>query len=116
MLEVKVDMQKNYIFIKMEGFMHDDDMKKAAEEVIKEAKKLKKNYTVITDVTKFRPSSQGGASEIQKAQKFLLDNGASKFIRIVESVLGKMQFTKNAKEVGIEVIEVRSYEEAHNYL
>lgn len=116
MFEVKVDTLKNYIFIKMEGFMHDEDMKKAAEEVMKEAKKLKKDYAVITDVTKFKPSSQGGAIEIQKAQKFLLDNGAAKFIRIVESVLGKMQFTKNAKEIGIEVIEVRTYEEAHNYL
>lgn len=54
--------------------------------------------------------------EIQKAQKFLLDNGAAKFIRIVESVLGKMQFTKNAKGIGLEVFEVRTYEEAHNYL
>ena len=112
MLEVKVDALKNYIFITMGGFMHDEDMKKAADKVIAEAKKLKKGYTVITDVTKFSPSSQSGALEIQKAQKFLLDNGASKFIRIVESVLGKMQFTKNAKEVGLSVIEVRSFEEA----
>jgi hypothetical protein len=84
--------------------------------VVKEAKKLKKDYAVITDVTKFKPSSQGGAMEIQKAQKFLLDNGVAKFIRIVESVLGKMQFTKNAKGIGLEVFEVRTYEEAHNYL
>lgn len=42
MFEVKVDTLKNYIFIKMEGFMHDEDMKKAAEEVMKEAKKIKK--------------------------------------------------------------------------
>lgn len=116
MLEVKVDSLKNFIFIKMEGFMHDDDMKMAAEKVISEAKKLKTNYTVITDVTKFKPSSQNGAMEIQKAQKFLLDNGASKFIRIVESVLGKMQFTKNAKEVGLQVIEVRTYEDALTHL
>ncbi len=70
MFEVKVDTLKNYIFIKMEGFMHDDDMKKAAEEVMKEAKKLKANYAVITDVTKFKPSSQGGAMEIKRLKSF----------------------------------------------
>lgn len=116
MLEIKVDSIKNFIFIKMGGFMHDDEMKKAADKVISESKRLKKGYTVITDVTKFSPSSQAGALEIQKAQKFLLDNGASKFVRIVESVLGKMQFTKNAKEVGLNVIEVKTFDEALEHL
>ena len=83
---------------------------------IEEAKKLKKGYKVITDVTKFSPSSQAGALEIQKAQKFLLDNGSSKFIRIVESMLGKMQFSKTAREIGIDVVEVKNFEEALKHI
>ena len=116
MIEVKVDSEKNYIFIKLGGFLHDDEMSIAANKVISEAKKLKKGYKVITDVTKFSPSSQAGALEIQKAQKFLLDNGSSKFIRIVESMLGKMQFSKTAREIGIDVVEVKNFEKALKHI
>lgn len=116
MLEVKVDSMKNFIFIKMEGFMTDFEMKNAADKVISESKKLKTNYVVITDVTKFKPASQEGAMEIQKAQKFLLDNGAKKFVRIVESILGKLQFKKNAQEIHLNVIEVSSFEDALKHI
>ncbi len=44
MIEVKVDSEKNYIFIKLGGFLHDDEMSIAANKVISEAKKLKKGY------------------------------------------------------------------------
>ena len=47
MIEVKVDSEKNYIFIKLGGFLHDDEMSIAANKVISEAKKLKKGYKVF---------------------------------------------------------------------
>lgn len=116
MFEVTVETNKNYIFIKMEGFMNDLEMKDAAEKVMLEAQKLKDGYGVITDVSRFKPSSQEGAKEIQKAQRFLLENGANRFIRIVESVLGRMQFSKNAKVLGLEVIEVTNFQEALKHI
>ena len=116
MFEVKADLGKNVLFIKLEGNMSNDEMVSAAEAVIKETKKLKKNFTVVNDVSKFKPASPEGAKEILRAQKFVSDNGSGKIIRIVEGVLGKMQLNRNSNAAGLNVIEVSSMEEAKKHI
>lgn len=116
MFEVKADTGKNVLFIKLSGHMSDEEMVNAAEAVIKETKKLKTNFTVVNDISSFKPASQEGAKEILRAQKFLSDHGSGKIIRIVDGVLGKLQLNRNANEAGLKVIEVKSMEEAKKHI
>ncbi|MCP4107868.1 MAG: hypothetical protein GY749_20375 [Desulfobacteraceae bacterium] len=116
MFDIKADVNKNCLFITLKGFLKDDEMKQAADSVIKEAGKLKKGFTVINNISESSPTSKKGAEEIQKAQQALSKHGVKKVIRVCDpdNVLSKWQFEKTQKDSGseYETITVNNMHEA----
>lgn len=115
MIEVVAELGKNLLIVRLEGFITDSEMLTISEKITTESKKLKKDFIVVTDVSKFKPESAEGASCISKAQKYLIEYGAGRFIRVIENALGRLQFNKYFKSVGVEIIEVTSMDEAKEY-
>ena len=116
MISVSVNRSKNFIIITMEGFMNEESIHMTKDEILEKLKFLNKDFVVINDVSKFKPTTVDGIKEIKIIQKILVEMGAKKFIRVVESVLGKLQFKRSSLENNIQVIEVRSLEEAYKYI
>jgi hypothetical protein len=77
MYEVTVNTDKNYMVLILKGFMKDEEVKKAAEKVLSEADKLTPNFTVINDISDFKPTTPSAAEEIKKAQAALFRKSIS---------------------------------------
>jgi len=115
MYDIKADVIKNCLFITLKGFFQPDEAKVAADKVISEAEKLGTGFTIINDISEFKPASEEAAAHIKRAQGAVAQKGVKKVIRIVgASVLGKFQFSRTQKEVhaGYESFEVATMEDA----
>jgi hypothetical protein len=109
----RADMEKNRLFIYLEGFMSDEELKSAADLVISEAKKLKPGFSTINDISNFKPATPKGAEEISRAQVFLKENGVGHVIRIVgEKVLASIQFKRTQNDAGYIADHVTTMDDA----
>jgi hypothetical protein len=114
---VRSDIRKNRIYCSLTGFVSDEECKSFADEVIAEAKKLKPDFTVINDITTFRPASHKGHDEIKRAAVFMAQHGLKRLIRIVSPTnhLAKMQF-KHLSETLYHADTATSLSEAESML
>ena len=112
MYKIEADQSKNLLILHLEGFMSDDELKRGADDVIKEVDKLKEGFVVINDISKMKPASQVGAGYIKNAQVHVVQKGVSKIIRITDNPISKMQFSRTGKEAGYIAEEAKSIEEA----
>lgn len=115
MYEVTVNTDKNYMLLILKGYMKDEEIKAAAAKVLSEADKLIPGFTIINDISEFKPTMPSGAEEIRKTQAAVFQKGIGKVIRIMgKSVIAGMQFSRMQKEAEAlyEVIEVPSMDEA----
>ncbi len=94
------DVNKNRLYIRLKGFLTDDMMEKAADQVIHELKKLKPGFDVINDISEFKPTSQAGLAHIQRAQKAIQDRSVRRVIRVVNQshVTAQLQLNRVGKE------------------
>ena len=81
MLEVKVDLLKNRLYITL-GRILKNKVKNAHEMVEKAAKKLTPGFTCVTRIFDARDIDQNDIDEIQKIQAMLADLGMAKAVRI----------------------------------
>ena len=81
MLEVKVDLLKNRLYITL-GRVQKNKVKNAHEVVEKAAKKLAPGFTCVTRIIDARDIDQTDIDEIKKIQIMLADCGMSKAVRI----------------------------------
>jgi hypothetical protein len=99
--EIRADLAKNRLFIKMDGFFSDDETKQFAEKIIQEARRLKAPYDSISDLRGFKPATPQGFENLRAAAGEVVKLGARRAIRI-ESTTGvaSMQFSRLSKSVG----------------
>lgn len=118
MYEVKAIEAKNAMYLRFEGFLSDEEVKKAVSEVMKAADQLKTGFTIINHIKDLSPASKEVAEEIAKAQKYVQQKGCRRSIRIVGNVLSKHQFrkVKESSGAGYEVFEVATLEDAKEFL
>ena len=116
-LEIRADTLKNRMYLVLDGFFTDEEMKKAADEAIQEVKKLKPGFAIINDISKFKPATAQGVEEMKRAQKFVQTAGVGRIIRIVESAaLAQMQFKRTSREAGYTAETAASVQEAEAML
>ncbi|MGE4518988.1 MAG: hypothetical protein AB7E04_05720 [Desulfobacteraceae bacterium] len=105
MNDVYADPEKNRLVIEY-GEVTIDDYMDFAEDVLREAAKLKKGFTVFSDLRNFKMKNSGeivsaNVSEITKVQKKLYEMGASEVIRVVDPQVWLFAAMQEAeKEVG----------------
>jgi hypothetical protein len=95
------DEKKNRLYIVLKGFMPDDMVKTAADEVVAATKRLRPGFAVINDISEMKPATQAGALEIRRAQEFLKERGVARVIRIVktENTLTGVQFNRKSSDL-----------------
>jgi hypothetical protein len=117
MHSIRVDIVNNRLYLALEGFMTAEQMRISTDETIEAAKKLKPGYDIVTDISKFKVGDSGVAAEIERAQKFFVESGARRGVRIVgSSALTGIQFKRTAGEAHYASVNVATMEEAEKML
>lgn len=121
MNEVYADLEKNRLVIKY-GSMTLDGYMVFAGEILKEAAKLAKGFTVLSDLRNFRMKNSGdivhgNISDITKVQRELKALGASEVVRVVDpQVWLFVAMQESEKDVGYHAIIFDDAQEAENAL
>ena len=93
--EIRADSNKNRLYVVLEGFFTDQQVKEAADKTIEEIDKLRPGFDVINDISKFKPASTEGAKNIARGQQYALKCGVNRVIRVIsDEVIGRMQFER----------------------
>ncbi len=92
-------------------------MKKCSDETIALAKKLKRGFDVITDISQFKPATPEATKEIERVQAFFKTSGVRHGVRVVgENVLSGMQFKRTGGIAGYVSSNVATLSEAEKLL
>ena len=113
--EVRADISKNRLSIKLDGFFSVEEVTAFSSKVDQEAKKLTPPFDVISDLTGFKPTSPQGFDVFKQAAGKIAEMGIRNAVRVDSaSEIGSMQFKRITKEH--EPIVVKSWEEAEALL
>ncbi len=119
MYQVIPNRAKNRIYMRLEGFLTDQEVHEFVEQQIAAIKTMKPGFDVINDISNFKPASPEGAKEIERMLKFSDEYGTRYVMRIIgPNYIARMQFNRlhlatNAKYI---TEEVASREEAEKRL
>jgi hypothetical protein len=117
MYSIKADVDKNRLYITMQGFFSVEEMKACTDQTISESKKLKPGFDVITDISEFKPVSPEATKELERGQAFFKSAKIGRGIRVVgKSVTSGMQLNRTGKTVGYEPNTVATLAEAEKFL
>jgi hypothetical protein len=110
MFEIKVDISRNCLYVKVDGTPELEESRKAAKTVLDRAGRLRRGFTVISDLSRAY-ATPDVADELRAIQLILAIMGAKKGIRIIPSE-SRLQGTAGDWAAGYEVVEVGSFEDA----
>jgi hypothetical protein len=100
---VQADTARNVLRVQFVDYFSDDEARDACREVVEQAATLRRGFTIITDISRFKAASEAGAQEIQRIQGELAGLGVGRVIRVVGGkVIPSMQLTRTAREAGYE--------------
>jgi hypothetical protein len=115
MLKLETNKIKNQLFIKLEGFIQNEKVGEYANECKIAIASLKSGFTIITDISGLKPSTQESIWVAREIMELINNSQPRKIIRIVgNNILTKNQFKRAWKNayINYNVVEVESYEEA----
>jgi hypothetical protein len=116
-ITLRVDDKRNRLYLALTGLMTDEEMRVAADQTIEMVKKLKPGFTVITDISQFRPMTKLGVDEVKRVGVFCAQQGMKATVRIVGiSPTALQQFQRVAKENGYTAYTAQSVSEAEGLL
>jgi hypothetical protein len=116
-IQLHLDEQKNRLYLTLTGLMTDAEMRVAADQTIEVVKKLRKGFTVLNDISQFRPMTKDGVNEVARVGVFCAQHGMRATARVVGiSPTAHQQFQRVAKENGYTAYTAQSVEEAEALL
>ena len=117
MQTLRVDREKNRLYIVLAGFVDTEEMKTNSDETIAVTKQLKPGFDVITDISNFKPTTPEATKEIERVQASFKAAGVHRGVRVVgESAIAGMQFSRTGKHVGYESCNVATLADAEKLL
>ena len=98
--EIRADGPKNRLYLRMAGFMTDDDANRVADTIIAEIQKLGPGFAVINDIRDLKPTSQTATDHMRRAQEASEKHGVGRVIRVVgDQVVTQIQWNRTLKAV-----------------
>jgi len=117
MQTLRVDKERNRLYVVLEGFIDTEEMKKNSDETIEVIKQLKPGYAVITDISKFKTTTPEGSKEIERVQANFKATGVGRGVRVVgESAIASIQLSRTGKHAGYESNNVATLADAEKLL
>ena len=117
MFNVRADVAKNRLYVKLVGFFDYKEMKEATDATIEGIKKLKPGYDVINDISEFKPVGQDTLKEVERGQIYFKKSGIRLGIRVEgKAKLANLQFSRIGKTVDYATESAETLEEAEKLL
>jgi len=117
MVKIWSDASKNRVYMVLKGGITESEIKSAADLFISEVQKLNPPVDVINDISEFTPESNMDISHILRAQKFIVQYGLGRAIRVIrDKVEGVIPFVAGVVETGYNANLAYSVEEAEKML
>ncbi|MFC1961074.1 hypothetical protein ACFLYO_10230 [Chloroflexota bacterium] len=117
MYEIRVDTNKNRLYVILDGYLADDKIQEAVNTTKANIDQLKPGFDLINDARNFKPLSPESTTSIAELQKYLIEHGLKQTVRIVgKEVIGAMQLERMTKDTGYDVLFASSIEEAETLL
>lgn len=117
MIEIKKNSAKNRLYVKLRGFLQDEEVKSACEQILKAAKGLAPGFDIINDISEFKPASAKATEYITHLQEEVMKLHVRKIVRVVENnILAKMQLTRTSQKAGYNAYHVSTIQEAEAML
>jgi hypothetical protein len=114
---IRVDHDKNRMYLTLTGLMEDEETRAAADASIDAFKTLKPGFFVINDISNFRPLTKEGVAHVQRAGEVARKLGMRATVRVVGiSPTAHAQFQRAAKQGGYTAYMAQSVEEAEKLL
>jgi hypothetical protein len=114
---LKVDEERNRLYLTLTGLMTDDETRIAADACIEAVKKLRPGFHIINDISQFRPLTKEGVTHVKRAGEFCAKSGMKATVRVVGiSPTVHQQFQRAARESGYTAYTAQSVEEAEAML
>ena len=113
---IKVDVEKNRIYVSLSGFFRDLEIKNVVQVFYDEIAKLRAGFDLIDDITTLKPTTGFGISQISRIYLVLKSIGIRRIIRISSDSLAAEQFNEVSSNSGINIQIVHSKEEAEKLL
>ena len=96
--EIRADVMKNRLYLRLVGFMTDEQAVMVADQIIAEIQKLRPGFTVINDISGLKPASPIATEHLRRAQEASARRGHGRIIRIVgDQALTQMQWNRTLK-------------------
>jgi hypothetical protein len=107
MVEVRINKTTNILYVTFEGYCTVEDMQQGMVVARQEIPKLKKGFSVISDVSEFKPASPDAAEVIKEAILLAKSHGLERFVRVVgKSVVTQMQMKRLQSATGAYEAEI----------
>lgn len=117
MYTIRVDTEKNRLYVTLVGFFTLEEMKRCGDETIAATGKLKPGYDVITDIAQFKPGPPEVAKDIERVQAHFRKSGARQGVRVVgANVVSGMQFRRTGAHAEYSSVNVPTLEAAEELL
>jgi hypothetical protein len=99
--DIYANLTKNRLYVVLKGVIGDDDSLLALEKTLAEVQKMKPGFSVITDISEFKPATAFALERIQLGQQAIAQQGVKRIVRIVDRshITGQMQFVRMGKQV-----------------
>jgi hypothetical protein len=115
--ELTKDLAKNRLYLRLEGLAEDDEVKRTADAVIAAMQEMRRGFTVVTDITDFRPVTQAGVEQLRRISEEGLRLGMQATARVVgKSLMVSQQFSRVDRDAGYVTYTASSREEADRLL
>ena len=96
--EIHADGPRNRLYLRMAGFMTDNDAVRVADTIIAQIQKLKPGFAVINDIRDLKPTSQTATDHMRRAQEASVKHGSGRVIRVVgDQVVTQIQWNRTLK-------------------
>jgi hypothetical protein len=110
---IRVDAQKNRLYITLSGLFSDEEARVAADAAIEGAAKMRPGFYVVNDISRFRPLTKEGVAQARRAGEFCAQCGMKATVRVTGiSPTAHAQFERAAKEGGYVSYVAPSVEDA----
>ncbi|MFP4445717.1 MAG: hypothetical protein ACLFPD_05675 [Desulfosudaceae bacterium] len=114
MHEVRVDPEKNRLYLTFEKLDGPEEITEVGDEIREACQSLTEGFTCLTDMRNYELLDRELEVFIRGVQEFLVEAGMSKVVRVVRRFdrWGHLQFDRSSMGIGYHAENVNTIEEA----
>jgi MFS superfamily sulfate permease-like transporter len=116
MYNVHADPGKNRLYLTLSGYMALPEIQEAAAALDREVHKLRPGFSVIHDVSTFRPANDEGADVIAAAQKAVAARGMRMVVRVITAESARLPMERSSQEAWYKALVAEDRTEADRLL